>query len=45
MDTERVAGRNKNISAEPIIVKIFSRGVVDLTLVDMPGMTKIPTGD
>lgn len=45
MDTERVAGRNKNISPEPIIVKIFSKGVVDLTLVDMPGMTKIPTGD
>jgi dynamin 1-like protein len=45
MDTERVAGRNKNISPEPIIVKIYSRGVVDLTLVDMPGMTKIPTGD
>jgi replication fork clamp-binding protein CrfC len=45
MDTERIAGKNKNISAEPIIVKIFSRAVVDLTLVDMPGMTKIPTGD
>lgn len=45
VDTERVAGRNKNISPEPIIVKIFSRAVVDLTLVDMPGMTKIPTGD
>ena len=26
-------------------MKIYSRGVVDLTLVDMPGMTKIPTGD
>jgi dynamin 1-like protein len=44
-DTDRIAGRNKNISSEPIIVKVFSRGVVDLTLVDMPGMTKVPTGD
>lgn len=44
-DTERVAGRNKNISPEPIIVKVYSRAVVDLTLVDMPGMTKLPTGD
>jgi GTPase SAR1 family protein len=44
-DTERVAGKNKNISPEPIILKVFSRAVVDLTLVDMPGMTKIPTGD
>lgn len=45
VDTERVAGKNKNISFEPIIVKIFSKTVVDLTLVDMPGITKIPTGD
>ena len=45
MDTERIAGKNKNIAYEPIIVKIFSRSVVDLTLVDMPGITKIPTGD
>ena len=45
VDTERIAGKNKNISPEPIIVKIFSKNVVDLTLVDMPGMTKIPTGD
>jgi dynamin 1-like protein len=26
-------------------VKIFSKSVVDLTLVDLPGITKIPTGD
>jgi dynamin 1-like protein len=26
-------------------VKIFSRNVIDLTLVDLPGITKIPTGD
>ena len=45
MDTERVCGRNKDISAQPIICKVFSRSVVDLTLVDLPGMTKIPTGD
>ena len=45
VDTDRIAGKNKNIAPEPIIIKIFSRGVVDLTLVDMPGMTKIPTGD
>ena len=45
MDTDRRAGKNKGISPEPIIVKIFSRTVVDLTLVDLPGMTKVPTGD
>lgn len=45
MDTERLCGRNKDISPTPIILKVFSRNVVDLTLVDLPGMTKIPTGD
>ena len=45
MDTDRIAGKNKNIAYDPIIVKIFSRQVVDLTMVDMPGITKIPTGD
>lgn len=45
MDTDKVCGRNKDISASPIICKVFSKSVVDLTLVDLPGMTKIPTGD
>lgn len=44
-DTDRVAGRNKDISNKPIIVKIFSKNVVDLTLVDLPGIAKVPTGD
>ena len=45
MDTERVCGRNKDISNQPLLCKVFSSTVVDLTLVDLPGMTKIPTGD
>ena len=45
MDTDRICGRNKDISPTPMIVKVFSRSVVDLTLVDLPGITKIPTGD
>jgi dynamin 1-like protein len=45
MDTDRVCGRNKDITSMPIICKVFSRSVVDLTLVDLPGMTKIPTGE
>jgi dynamin 1-like protein len=44
-DTERIAGKNKNISPKPVVLKIYSKHVVDLTLVDMPGMTKVPTGD
>ena len=44
-DTDKVAGRNKDISPVPLIIKIYSKQVVDLTLVDLPGITKIPTGD
>ena len=44
IDTQRKCGHNKEISAEPILCKVFSRTVVNLTLVDLPGMTKIPQG-
>uniref|UniRef100_A0A8C5UIK4 Dynamin-1-like protein n=1 Tax=Malurus cyaneus samueli TaxID=2593467 RepID=A0A8C5UIK4_9PASS len=36
--------RQKNCP-EPIHLKIFSSNVVNLTLVDLPGMTKVPVGD
>ena len=45
MDTNKLCGSNKDISPTPILLKIYSRSVVDLTLVDLPGITKIPTGD
>ncbi|CDW73557.1 dynamin-1-like protein [Stylonychia lemnae] len=45
MDTNKLCGTNKDISPTPILLKIYSRSVVDLTLVDLPGITKIPTGD
>ncbi|XP_015268420.1 PREDICTED: dynamin-1-like protein isoform X2 [Gekko japonicus] len=44
-ETERISGINKGISPEPIHLKIFSPNVVNLTLVDLPGMTKVPVGD
>ncbi|KAI9189518.1 Dynamin- GTPase protein [Blastocladiella emersonii ATCC 22665] len=44
-ETHRIAGANKGISSEPIHLKVFSPNVVDLTLVDLPGLTKIPVGD
>uniref|UniRef100_A0A3Q3RU14 Dynamin-1-like protein n=1 Tax=Mastacembelus armatus TaxID=205130 RepID=A0A3Q3RU14_9TELE len=44
-ETERVSGNNKGISEEPIHLKIFSPHVVNLTLVDLPGITKVPVGD
>ena len=44
-ETERMAGTNKGISSEPITLKIYSHRVVNLTLVDLPGITKVPVGD
>ncbi|KAI5475490.1 dynamin GTPase [Pseudohyphozyma bogoriensis] len=44
-ETLRVAGGNKGISRLPIHLKIHSPNVLNLTLVDLPGLTKIPVGD
>ncbi|XP_041652480.1 dynamin-1-like protein isoform X2 [Cheilinus undulatus] len=44
-ETERVSGTNKGISDDPIHLKVFSPHVVNLTLVDLPGITKVPVGD
>ncbi|KAI5710584.1 hypothetical protein M8J75_009896 [Diaphorina citri] len=44
-ETERLAGKNKGICSEPIILKIYSTSVLNLTLVDLPGITKVPVGD
>jgi len=41
-DTERVTGKNKGVHMQPINLKIFSPHVLNLTLVDLPGMTKAP---
>ena len=45
LDTERVAGRQKTISPIPIHLKIFSNSTPNITLVDLPGLTKVPVGD
>ncbi|KZV90240.1 hypothetical protein EXIGLDRAFT_740825 [Exidia glandulosa HHB12029] len=44
-DTEAKTGRNAGISSLPINLRIFSPNVVTLTLVDLPGLTKVPVGD
>ncbi|KOX74157.1 Dynamin-1-like protein [Melipona quadrifasciata] len=44
-ETERMAGSNKGICPEPINLKIYSESVVNLTLIDLPGITKVPVGD
>lgn len=40
-ETARIAGMNKGISRSPIHLKIFSPHVLNLTLVDLPGLTKV----
>ncbi|KAH9970364.1 Dynamin central region-domain-containing protein [Lactifluus volemus] len=44
-DTEAKTGRNAGISPLPINLRIFSPNVLTLTLVDLPGLTKVPVGD
>lgn len=40
--TDKVAGNNKNIVDKPIVLNISSQSCPDLTLVDLPGITRIP---
>ncbi|KAL2810977.1 vacuolar ATP synthase catalytic subunit A [Aspergillus granulosus] len=44
-ETESKVGRNAGISAAPINLRIYSPNVLTLTLVDLPGLTKVPVGD
>ncbi|XP_077440178.1 dynamin 3a isoform X2 [Vanacampus margaritifer] len=44
-ETGRLTGNNKGISPIPINLRIFSPNVLNLTLVDLPGITKVPVGD
>ncbi|ODQ67782.1 putative vacuolar dynamin-like GTPase VpsA [Nadsonia fulvescens var. elongata DSM 6958] len=44
-ETEKETGNNAGISSVPINLRIFSPNVLTLTLVDLPGLTKVPVGD
>ncbi|TGZ65424.1 hypothetical protein CRM22_005892 [Opisthorchis felineus] len=44
-ETDRLTGTNKGISNIPINLRIHSPHVLNLTLIDLPGMTKVPVGD
>jgi len=44
-ETDRMAGSNKGICPEPISLKFYSVSVLSLTLVDLPGLTKVAVGD
>eukprot|EP00730_Choanoeca_flexa_P007291 TRINITY_DN12308_c2_g5_i11.p1 TRINITY_DN12308_c2_g5~~TRINITY_DN12308_c2_g5_i11.p1 ORF type:complete len:683 (+),score=194.46 TRINITY_DN12308_c2_g5_i11:19-2067(+) len=43
--TSRITGPGKAISKEAIHLRVHSPKVVNLTLVDLPGLTKVPVGD
>ena len=40
-ETNRMAGGNKGICPEPISLKFYSVSVLSLTMVDLPGLTKV----
>ncbi|KAI8019096.1 Dynamin-related protein 1E [Camellia lanceoleosa] len=40
-ETDRVTGKSKQISPVPIHLSIYSPNVVNLTLIDLPGLTKV----
>lgn len=44
-ETQRITGGQKAVSDLPINLRIYSPSVLDLTLVDLPGITKVPVGD
>ncbi|XP_039539737.1 dynamin-2 isoform X4 [Pimephales promelas] len=44
-ETERLTGSNKGISPVPINLRVYSPNVLNLTLIDLPGMTKVAVGD
>ena len=44
-DTQRVCGDNRGLDPTPIHLRFYSPNVPNLTLVDLPGITKNPVGD
>nr|XP_046156602.1 dynamin-2-like isoform X3 [Oncorhynchus gorbuscha] len=44
-ETVRLTGTNKGVSPVPISLRVYSPHVLNLTLVDLPGITKVPVGD
>lgn len=44
-DTDRVCGGNKGLDPRAIHLKVSSPHVLNLTLIDLPGATKVPVGD
>jgi dynamin 1-like protein len=43
--TDELCGSNKNIVDDPIILQVYSPHCPDLTVIDLPGITRIPIGN
>ncbi|ORY40379.1 hypothetical protein BCR33DRAFT_699452 [Rhizoclosmatium globosum] len=44
-ETENKVGKNAGVSPQPINLRIYSPNVLTLTLIDLPGLTKVAVGD
>ncbi|KAI5180543.1 vacuolar protein sorting-associated protein 1 [Nematocida sp. AWRm80] len=44
-ETERTVSNKYDVSAIPILLKVFSTEVLPITLIDLPGIIKVPTND
>ena len=40
--TDKIAGKSKGIVDNPIIMTVYSSSCPDLTIIDLPGITRIP---
>ncbi|KAH9412217.1 dynamin [Ordospora pajunii] len=40
-----MCGSNKGISEKPIVVLVRLNGMLEMTLIDLPGLVKVPSGD
>merc|ERR1719188_771046 len=40
--TDEVAGKNKGIVNDPIVLTVYATDAPDLTMVDLPGITRVP---
>lgn len=43
--TDKLCGQDKGIVDKPITMKVYSQTAPDLTLIDLPGITRIPIGN
>ena len=43
--TNSICGNNKDIKDSPLIINVFSQTCPNLTIIDLPGISRVPVGD